>query len=135
MRARIRTTAITTAITTAAISVMLMGCVRAVHQSESGGDQVITEYDIAQIQAVSAYDAITKLHANFLSYRGETSLLGTSSPTPTVYLDGIRYGETQTLRNIPASEVAMIRLYRSWESAARFGSGNMGGVIEVKTKQ
>ena len=26
------------------------------------------------------------------------------------------------------------RLYRAWEAGTRFGSGNMGGVIEVYTK-
>src|SRR6266550_1196645 len=48
---------------------------------------VITEEEITASGAVTAYDAIKKLHANFLSYRGRTTLNNTSSPDPTVYLD------------------------------------------------
>jgi hypothetical protein len=39
------------------------------------------------------------------------------------------------LRNIPASDVAVIRLYRSWEATTKFGAGKMGGVIAVTTRQ
>ncbi len=83
----------------------------------------------------SAYDVVKRLRGNFLSYRGRTSLKNTSSPDPTVYLDDQAYGPIASLRNIPASQVAYIRLYRSWEAATKFGMGNMGGVIAVATKQ
>lgn len=83
----------------------------------------------------SAYDIVKRLRGNFLSYRGRTSLKGTSSPDPTVYLDDQIFGPISSLRNIPASQVAYIRLYRSWEATTKYGQGNMGGVIAVATKQ
>jgi outer membrane cobalamin receptor len=103
---------------------------------ELANSQLITEEEIERSRAVTAYDAIQKLRANFLSYRGETSLTrGNSHPYPTVYVDGQEFGSLASLRSIPASQVATIRLYRSWEATTKFGTGNMGGVIAVTTRQ
>jgi outer membrane cobalamin receptor len=120
-----------------ALSGVLFACaspqLRPVHLGES---QLITEEEIERSQAPTAYDAIQKLRANFLTYRGETSLdRNKSQPYPTVYVDGQEYGSLSSLRNIPASQVATIRLYRSWEATTTFGTGNMGGVIAITTRR
>jgi hypothetical protein len=96
---------------------------------------IITEAEIANSGAVTAYDAIKKIHANFLSYRGPTSLNQASSPVPTVYVDGQLFGLLATLRTIPSAQISEIRLYRSWEAMTKFGNGNMGGVIAITTRQ
>lgn len=97
-------------------------------------DDIITEEAIARAHAVNAYDAIVKIRANFLSFRGRTSLMGTSQPDPTVYMDDVPYGTMSALKTIPAEQVSMIRLYRAGQASTKFGMGNMGGVIEVSTK-
>lgn len=97
--------------------------------------QLITEEEIDASRAANALEVIQKLRANFLSYRGETSLKSESKPYPTVYLDGQEFGPINTLRTIPASQVSSIRLYRSWEATTKFGTGNMGGVIAITTRQ
>jgi hypothetical protein len=97
--------------------------------------QLITEDEIDASGGSSAYDVIRKLRANFLSYRGETSFRRTSSPYPTVYVDGQEFGEISMLRTIPAMQIASIRLYRSWEATTKFGTGNMGGVIAISTRR
>jgi hypothetical protein len=103
---------------------------------EINNSQLITEDEIVASRATTAYEAIQKLRANFLTYRGETSLnKSRSTPYPTVYLDGQEFGPIGILRTIPASQVATIRLYRSWEATTKYGSRNMGGVIEVSTRQ
>jgi hypothetical protein len=103
---------------------------------EISNSQLITEDEIDASRASNAYEAVQKLRANFLSYRGETSFdKSKSQPYPTVYLDGQEFGPMATLRNIPASQVATIRLYRSWEATTKFGTSNMGGVIAVTTRQ
>lgn len=103
---------------------------------EASNSQLITEDEIEASHAATAYEAIQKLRGNFLSYRGETSFnQNTSQPYPTVYLDGQEFGPISTLRNLPASQIATIRLYRSWEATTKFGTGNMGGVIAVTTRQ
>jgi outer membrane cobalamin receptor len=97
--------------------------------------QVITEEEIEASRATNAFEVIQKLRANFLSYRGETSLTkNQSTPYPTVYLDGQEFGPINTLRNIPASQIASIQLLRSWEATTKYGTGNMGGVIAISTR-
>lgn len=102
-------------------------------QSDS---QLITQEEVEASRAPTAYEVIQKLHANFLSYRGETSFNKNSSqPYPTVYVDGQEFGPLSSLRNIPASQIETIRLYRSWEATTKFGTGNMGGVIAITTRR
>ena len=101
----------------------------------SPNSQIITEEEVDASRAATAYEVIQKLRANFLSYRGETSLnRNNSQPFPTVYVDGMEFGQIASLRTIPASQVSTIRLYRSWEATTKFGTGKMGGVIAVTTR-
>jgi len=107
-----------------------------VGRGDAPNSQIITEQEIEASRTATAYDAIQKLRANFLSYRGETSFnKNNSKPYPTVYVDGQEFGPISSLRSIPASQVATIRLYRSWEATTKYGTGNMGGVIAVTTRQ
>jgi len=95
---------------------------------------IITAEEIERSQSVNAYEAISKIQPNFLVARGPTSISGSDSGLPNVYVDDVPYGPISTLQNIPAADVAMIRMYRAWEATYRFGTGNMGGVIDVFTK-
>jgi hypothetical protein len=103
---------------------------------EMSNSQFISEDEIQASRESTAYDVIHKLRGNFLSYRGETNFdKSKSQPYPTVYVDGQEFGPISTLRSIPASEISTIRLYRSWEATTKFGTGNMGGVIAISTRQ
>lgn len=114
---------------------LAIGCAsRPVGEAPSSASE-ITEEEITAAGSANAYEAVRKLRANFLSFRGRTSLMGTSSPDPIVYVDDQIYGPVNSLRTIPAVQVARIRLYRSWEATTKYGMGNMGGVIAVTTKQ
>ena len=119
------------------VFLLSLACAAPATRPRGGGDpQLITEEEVEASRAPTAYEVIQKLRANFLSYRGETSFnRNNSQPYPTVYLDGQQYGPLGSLRNIPASQVSTIRLYRSWEATTKFGTGNMGGVIAVTTRQ
>jgi hypothetical protein len=113
-----------------------LGCTAPKTGADPADSHIITRDEIEGSRAATAYDAIQKLHPNFLSYRGETSLqTKNSQPYPTVYVDGQEFGPISSLRSIPASQVATIRLYRSWEATTKYGTGNMGGVIAVTTRQ
>jgi hypothetical protein len=103
---------------------------------EAFNSQVITEDEIIASRATTAYEAIHKLRANFLTNRGETSLnKSQSNPYPTVYLDGQEFGPISTLGSIPAEQISMIRMYRVSEANAKYGSHNPSGVIAIFTKQ
>lgn len=62
-------------------------------------------------------------------------MVGDASPVPVVYLGRIQFGPMTSLRNIPASHVASIRMHRPWEATTKFGMGKSAGVIEVTTKR
>ena len=114
---------------------MLLACTN--NRATTGApydSNLITEDEIVASHSTSAYDAIHKLRGNFLTLRGVTSLSRTSSPMPTVYLDGQRFGDISILHTIPAEIIATIRLYRSWEATTRYGMNNMGGVIAITTR-
>lgn len=115
---------------------LLMSCA---HPGANPGpdqdNQLITEEEIVASHAATAYDAVKLLRANFLSYRGKTSVRESGpSPVPTVFLDGQEFGPMLSLKTIPAVQVVEIRLYRSWEASTKFGAAQMGGVIEVITR-
>ncbi len=118
------------------VPVALLACVPARSSTGPAYDsQVITEDEIVNSHAATAFDAIQKLRGNFLNSRGATTILARSSQYPTVYVDEQIYGDIAILRSIPAEVVATIRLYRAWEATTRYGAGNMGGVIAVTTRQ
>lgn len=113
-----------------------LACAAPVTRSRAGGDpRLITPEEVEATRSQNAYEVVQKLRPNFLSYRGETSFNSSNSqPYPTVYLDGQQFGPISSLRNIPASQISTIRLYRSGEATTKFGTGNMGGVIAVTTR-
>ena len=113
----------------------ILACTRASNRPATGDRDTITEEEIASSSAVNAYEAVQRLRGNFLSNRGKTTILGKSSAMPVVFLDGVRYGEVQSLRNISATQVQTIRLYRAYDAQQKYGNDVMGGVIEVTTKQ
>jgi hypothetical protein len=114
----------------------LLGCVAGHLPTGTVRDpNLITEDEIVASHTATAYDAIHKLRANFLHQRGLTSFYNTSSPLPTIYVDGQRYGELPILRTISSEVVSSIRLYRAWEATTRYGMNNMGGVIAITTRQ
>lgn len=118
------------------LAMLLVACTRQATGAVGSADRdTITEAEIAGTSAMNAFEIVQKLRGNFLSNRGKTTILGKSSSTPMVYLDGVRFGEIASLRNIPAPTVQSIRLYRAWEAQQRYGNDVMGGVIEVTTKK
>ena len=121
------------------VPLFLLGCShsKSANPLYSVNPDVISDEEITLVagNVSTAYDIIKKLRGNWFSYRGKTSLIGTSSADPTVYVDDQVYGPISSLRSIPASQVTQMRIYRSWEATTKYGTGNMGGVIAVATKQ
>jgi len=52
-----------------------------------------------------------------------------------VFVDDTYYGDIDTLKTIPASQLAEVRFYQSYEAQYKFGSGHMGGVVQLITKR
>lgn len=105
-------------------------------QPESGSSEnIITEQEIDASGGISVLDVIQKVRRNMLTNRGKTTLIGASPSLPSVFLDGVHFGEVGSLRNISARQASTIRLYRAWEAQQKYGNGYVGGVIEVTTRK
>jgi hypothetical protein len=113
------------------------GCARQPDFNNIGSapNSIITEDEIIKSHAANAYDAVSRLRgATFLAVRGKNSVDPREPPPQIhVYVDAVAYGGVESLRTIPASQVAIIRFYRGFEAETKFGNGNVAGVIEVLT--
>ena len=118
-------------------AVTTSGCVRANTAVAPGGDpMVVTEDQIALLHVTDAYDIVAQTHASFFHSRGRESLDPNVPAIPVhVYVDDTYYSDNvNSLRDIDAKSIAEIRFYQSYEAEYKFGSGHMGGVIQVITK-
>jgi len=94
---------------------------------------VITREDIAGVNVSNAYDAIARLRPQFLNSHGKTTIYGSDTGYPQVYLNHQRYGDLQSLRTLNIQGISEIHYYNGTEATTRFGSGNVSGAIEVIT--
>lgn len=119
----------------ASLSVAVLDCTPQQYDPAlSPNPQIITQDEVVSSGGNSAYDVIKKIHGNFLSYRGRTSITDTTTAMPMVFMDDQFYGPLAVLRNIPAIQISEIRLYRAWEATFKYGSGLPGGAISIKTR-
>ena len=122
----------------------LVGCATGGNQPEhratpTSKANVRSDVEIASSNANlnSAYDAIARLRPGWLAARGVTSFGdgGSGTEFAVVYVDGQRYGNLSSLRNIQAFQVGSMQYYDVTQAGATFGiRGGSSGVIEIKLK-
>lgn len=94
---------------------------------------LITRVQIEESNAANAYDLIQRARPEVLRPRGQTSIR--SGPElPVVYVDGVRRGSPETLKQIRLTELDEIRFVSGTDATTRYGTGHGGGVIEIKTR-
>lgn len=81
----------------------------------------------------TAYDLINQLRPEYLRTRGAVSLRN-AVPTATVYLDGAKYGDVQSLKLINGEHVSFVRYLNGSEATTRYGTDHVGGAILITTK-
>ena len=54
---------------------------------------------------------------------------------PTIYVDGLLYGDITTLKSLDAAQIGEVRMYQAWEAQTKFGMGNNGGVIAISSRR
>jgi hypothetical protein len=118
---------------------MSFGCAPPSSSGEAGSrkSQIITQQEISAAgMSGNAYELISRLRPNFLVTRGQTTLGAESAASyPNVYLDGVAFGDINTLKNLDSAQIAEIRLYQAWEAQTKFGLGNNSGVIAITTRR
>jgi hypothetical protein len=121
-----------------AVGFLIAGCGSAGERSGgSEGRNVISLDDIEELSGSygDAYQIVDRLRPRWLRSRGATSLRDPRAGYPVVYIDGLRFGALQTLREIDAQSVERMELLSSSAATTRFGTGHMGGAILVTSRR
>jgi hypothetical protein len=95
---------------------------------------LITQEEIGASTETNAYDAVARLRPLFLRTRGRTSINNQGDEHATVFVDGQRYGDLNSLKNIVANQIREIRYYSGPEAVTKFGMDYGSGAIEVITR-
>jgi hypothetical protein len=83
-------------------------------------------------EAQTAWDIVKRLRPTWFNVHGGSITLAV--PDVQVYLNELRQGDTQTLRDIPRSGIREIRHLRGPDATQRFGMGHDNGAILVFIK-
>lgn len=94
---------------------------------------LITREELLSTNAPDAYQAVERLHPDWLRGRGLTSFTG-PAPKVVVYLDGQHLGETSMLARFTLHGIKEIRFYNASDATQKWGTGHAAGVIEVVTQ-
>lgn len=97
------------------------------------GSNELTAAELAVRDYESAFDAVRALRPNWLRQRGRASLTRQAASQVVVYLDGTRVGGPDYLRQLRASDVAVMEYLNAADATNRYGTGHVGGAIVVRT--
>lgn len=89
---------------------------------------VITAQEVADasMSTQSAYDVVQRLRPRWLRSRG-----GGSAGLPMLVINNVPSGDLERLRSIAAADVSEIRFISSQDATTRWGTGFVGGAIQV----
>jgi hypothetical protein len=113
--------------------ILLAGCASGVTRSgaPTGQSDILTREELSHLTVTSAYEAIQQERQRwFRSYRGRGSLTLGENPI-WVYVDGVRRGEIEVLRNIMLENVARLAFVNPRDATTRWGTNHASGCIEV----
>lgn len=91
----------------------------------------ITREELAETNARNVYDALQRARPSWMRARGPVSATDPTEARPTIYMNGNRYGDLESLKDINVEEIQELRYWEPGQASARFGMGNPSGVIEV----
>ena len=119
------------------LSLVLGACVSGSASRPGPGSDtnVITEEELAAFPGTSAYDAVSRLRAQWLRGRSGTFRSETGRNYPQVFVDGRPWGGIESLQQIDISQIGQIHFISAADATTRFGTGYPAGIIEVITKR
>jgi len=96
---------------------------------------VLTAEELATANASNLFDAIRQLRPRWLERRGPTTFTGQAEYSIMVFMDRIRFGAPDMLRQVPISLPQSVRYFAASEAQAEFGVGNLQGAIQIVTRR
>jgi len=121
------------------LAIMVSACGSAPVGNDTLGMRNRSVLTMEEIQAArapgrNAHDLISQLRPEYMRTRGVTSMRTPEPSTATVYVDGMRYGELESLKSLPATQVIRVEYINAADATTRFGTDHVGGAILVSTK-
>ncbi len=117
------------------IAAFIMACAPTQETRPTRGSRyVITAEEISATSANNAYEAIQLLRPNLLNRDVRRSIDMYSTAGVVVYVQGVKYGDKESLKTISALEIAEIRYLPKSEATMRFGSDHAGGAFLIELK-
>jgi hypothetical protein len=116
----------------------LSGCATGGSTGSRGSGNRLTADEIAEVGALTAYEAIQQARPQWLVPRnlraGATSAMGSDQGGPVVYLDGVRAGNLDELRRLRTDVIAEMEYLSPSDATNRFGTNHDTGAILVTTR-
>jgi hypothetical protein len=94
---------------------------------------LITAEELATTTSSTLYDAVRALRPAWMLRTRPTALMQQNQSQVIVYVDGTRFGNLESLRQITPQSAASVRFHSPGSAEARFGPGHLLGAIEVTT--
>jgi hypothetical protein len=122
-----------------AVLPLVSACVSVGSSASSSGPRpernLITAEEIAGVSVANLFDAVRLLRPQWLSTTNPSTFRVSAEGTIIVYMDRIRFGEPEQLRQFPPSIALSVRFLDPSEANAEFGVGHLKGAIMVTTRQ
>ncbi|HVX41121.1 MAG TPA: hypothetical protein VHB25_16255 [Gemmatimonadaceae bacterium] len=101
----------------------------------------ISADELKETQASTLYDVVQRIHPEWLVPHTQgtvgvpgSAVSGSGSDTDIqVFLDTQHAGGLEVLKQFTPTQAAQLKFYSSSEAQARFGNGNLNGVIQIVT--
>lgn len=122
-----------TLITTVVVALAATGCASSGSGGSDYNSDLITTEELRDVndQVNNAYDAVRRLRSSWL--RARSSSFSGDRPTPPVFVNGTRFGETDALYSINVSDIERMEYLDSRDATTQFGTGYTAGAILVTT--
>ena len=103
-------------------------------QMRARNPNVLREEEFSTTTAVDGLALVMEYRPNWLHSRGVVSIMNPSAGDLEVYINGVRAGDLNRLREVSIMAIRELRFLGAGEAQQRYGVGHAGGVIEVVLK-
>jgi hypothetical protein len=93
---------------------------------------LITAEELGRTVSITLYDAVRRLRPTWMT-RGQPTAVHPEYGEVVVYVDGTRFGNLESLRQLTPHGIASVRYHSPGSAAGKFGPGHLLGAIEVIT--
>ena len=106
-----------------------------VEKVRRGGAYLILESEIQAAASENAFELVQQLRPSMLRGRAANVSSDGGSGGIVVYVDNVRFGGTESLRNVTRIAIREIRFVNAGDATQLFGTGHPSGAILISTKR